>query len=167
MNFALSLFALLQAIGAIIGAGGVVISELFYFRAIRDGRIDTAEREQLQLIAGALKLGMILLLISSIALVLVNFIFVTPIQPALTSPYWSEMTIALVVITSSWALSRGKVKHWLGAASVFSGWWFLVFLTLGRSAPMSYGASLAIYVVFVALIAVILGYLRSWYPRGD
>lgn len=167
MSTFLSIFLLLQAIGAIIGAGGAVVGELFYFRAVRDGRIDTAEREQMMVVAKALRWGMILLLISSIALVLIDFIYVVPYQPALTSVYWVEMTIALVVIIASWSLSRRKIEHWLGAAAVFTGWWFLALLTLGHMTIITYGASIGVYVVATAIMACVLGYIRSLYPRGD
>jgi hypothetical protein len=160
-------FVILQAVGAILGAGGSVWGEVSYFQAIRDGRIDRAERAQLAVIARALRWGMLLLLVSSIALVLIAFIIESPFQPATTASYWSLMTLAFAVIWASWALSRRRAAFWLGSAIVFTGWWVLALLALGRLPLLSYGATLAFFVVACAIIAGVLAYIRSFYPRGS
>lgn len=160
------LFVILQAVGAILGAGGAVWGEITYFQAIRDGRIDRAEREHLGVIARALRWGMLVLLLSSIALVLLAFIVESPVQLAVTPSYWALMTFALAVIWASWALSRRKVAFWFGSAVAFTGWWMMALLALGRFPALSYGAMLAFAVVACAIIAGILAYLRSFYPRA-
>lgn len=161
----LNFFALVQAVGAIIGAGGSVVGELAYLKAMQDGRIDGAERRQLAIIARALRYGMILLLLGSIALVLADYSFSLPFIPALTTSYWLLMTLALVVIYFSWALSRRKVAFWLGSAAVFTGWWCIVFLTIGYFPELSYGASIVIYVVATAFFAALLSYARMLTAR--
>lgn len=161
----LYLFVVLQAIGAIIGAGGAVLGELSYFRAIRDGRIDRAERDHLSVIAGALRFGMLILLCSSIALVLVAYIYSSPLQLAYTAGYWALMTFALAVIAASWALARRKIAFWLGSAIAFTGWWMMALISLGRFPALGFGATLLFGIVAGVVIAGILGYLRSLYPR--
>jgi hypothetical protein len=133
---------------------------------MQDQRIDHAEREHLALIARALRWGMILVLIGSIGLVLIDYAYGTPLQPALTTGYWLEMTFALVIIAASWALSRKKVSFWLGSAIAFTGWWSLVLLDLGRAPALGYGASLALYVIATAIIAAILAYARMLTARS-
>jgi hypothetical protein len=159
------LFVVLQAVGAIIGAGGAVLGEMSYFRAIADGRVDRAEREHLGVIATALRFGMLLLLASSIALVLIAFIEVSPYQLAYLASYWSMMTLALAVIWASWALSRRRIAFWLGSAIAFTGWWMMALLSLGRLPLLTYGATMALAVVACAIVAGILAYIRSLYPR--
>jgi hypothetical protein len=165
MNLLLNIFALIQALGAIIGAGGSVWGELSYLKAMQDGRVDSSERMHLRRIARALRWGMILLLIGSIGLVLSDYIFSIPLQPALSTSYWSEMTLALIVIASAWALSRRKLPFWLLSAAVFTGWWFLAALTLGQLPALSWGATLAAYVVATGIMAAILSYARMLTSR--
>ncbi|MGH7175449.1 MAG: hypothetical protein ACREGR_03780 [Minisyncoccia bacterium] len=165
MGTLIAIFAVLQAVGAILGAGGAVWGELSYFNAIADGRLDRAERAHLSVIAKALRWGMLILLVSSIALVLIAFILSNPLQPALTSGYWALMTLALVVIWASWALSRRRVPFWFGSAAIFTGWWMMALLALGRLPLLSYGATVAFAIVACAIIAGVLAYIRSLYPR--
>lgn len=160
MEVLLNLFALVQATGAIIGAGGSVVGELVYLRAMQDGRVDAAERLHLRLIARALRWGMIILLVGSIGLVLTDHIFDVALQPALTASYWSEMALVLIIIGVAWALSKHKLPFWLGSAAIFSGWWFLAFLCMGRLPYLGLGASIAAYVVITLVIAALLIYAR-------
>ena len=160
MNALLFGFALIQAAGAVLGAGGAVFAEIFYLRALQDGKIDDAERAHLGVVALALRWGMLILLVGSIGLVLTDFVYVVPVQPALTHVYWIEMGLAFAVIFFSWALSRRKVGFVISSAAVFSGWWFLALLVFGRLPDMGFGAAIAFYIVLVAIVAALLWYLR-------
>ena len=160
MSFLLLIFALIQAAGAMIGAGGSVFAEIFYVRAMRDGYLDGAERAHLRIVASALRWGMLALLLASIGLVLVNFIYALPTQPAVTHVYWIEMFLALAIIGASWALSRKRVSFALGSAAVFTGWWFVALLVFGRLPDLGFGAALAFYVVVTGVVSVILAYAR-------
>jgi hypothetical protein len=159
------ILALVQALGAVIGAGGSVIGELAYFSAIRDGRISHAERDHLATIAGALRLGMLLLLVASIGLVIVAYSAHTLVQPAATVSYWLLMLLSLAVIAASWALARRKIPFALASGSAFTAWWYLAFLTLGQAPYLSLGAAIALYVVATAIISAVLYFARGLYPR--
>jgi hypothetical protein len=165
MSVLLSIFALLQAIGAIIGAGGSVVGELAYLKAMQDQRIDHAEAAHLRLIARALRWGMGLVLVGSIGLVVLDYGYGAVLQPALTSGYWLEMTLVLLIITASWALSRRRIAFWLGSSAAFAAWWYLALLDLGMAPALGYGASLAVYVLATAIIAAILSYARMLTSR--
>lgn len=149
-----------QALGAIIGAGTTVWGEMAYVRAMRDGRIDHAERAHLNAIAHGLRFGMSLLLLSSFALVVIAFLLRASVQPALTPSYWMLIVIALLVLYVSWALSRNRISFALGSAIAFSGWWFLAYLTLGWIPPLSFGAIIAFFAIETAIFYGILQYAR-------
>lgn len=153
-------FASGQALGALIGAATAVWSELAYVRARRDGRIDAAERMHLDSIARGLRFGMTLLLLSSFGLIVVNYELQVPLQPAFSPSYWVSVLLALFVVGTSWALSRRLVSFALGSAVVFSAWWFLVFLTLGQLPPLTFGASVFVFIVATALFYALLRYAR-------
>lgn len=160
MNAFLTLFTLVQAAGAVIGAGGAVFAEIFYVRAIQDGKIDDAERAHLRVVADALRWGMLILLVGSIGLVLTDFVYLVPVQPALSHAYWIEMGLAFAIIFFSWALSKKVIGFSLGSAGVFAGWWLLALLVLGRLPDVGFGAAVALYIVSTAIISAFLMYAR-------
>jgi len=150
----------LQAVGAVLGAVSAVLAELAYVRAMRDGHIERAERRHIDVLARGLYWGMTLLLVASLALVVLAYRTGASVQPALTSSYWSFIGLALLVTTLSWALSRKRVSFGLGSAAIFMAWWFLAYLTLGRFPPLSFGASIALYVVATGAFYGLLCLLR-------
>ncbi len=149
-----------QALGALVGAIGALWSEFSYIRAIQDGKLDTAERTHLDIIARGLRFGMTLLLLSSLGLVITAYISGSTPQPALTPAYWTLILFALLIIWITSALSRKHISFALGSASVFTAWWFLTYLTLGWLSPLSFGSSIALFVVAAFIIYGILHYLR-------
>jgi len=160
MDTLVSFLVFCQALGAAVGALSAVWGELSYVRAMRDGKIDTAERAHLHAIARGLRFGMSLLLIASFALVGVAYALHSTQQPALSASYWILIALATLIITVSWALSRGRISFGLGSAAAFTGWWFLVFLTLGEIPPLSFGSATAFFVVATAIFYVLLQYAR-------
>lgn len=161
MELALPLFIGLQAVGALLGAIATVRGEIAYVRASSDGHLDRAEREHLRHIASGLKVGMSLALCASLALVILAYVSRADVQPALLTNYWAFMVLALLVTLDSWALSRKYISFPFGAALLFTGWWFLVYLTFGLLPPMSLGALVISFVVITAIFNVLLTRTRT------
>ncbi len=155
----LSFFVFCQALGASVGAVTAVWSELAYVRALQDGKLDYAERAHLRIIGHGLRYGMILLLLASLGLVVAAYIEHTALQPALTSWYWTFIALALLIISISWALSRKHISFKLGSASLFTAWWFLVYLSFGWL-PLSFGAAVMSFIVATAIFYAMLHYMR-------
>ena len=109
-----------QALGASIGAVMTLWSEFAYLSAMRDGKIDVAERKHLDIIARGLRFGMTLLLLASLGLVVTAYTLHAAPQPALTPAYWVLILLALLIIGISWALSRRHVSFALGSAIIFT-----------------------------------------------
>ncbi|OGG94233.1 hypothetical protein A2609_02930 [Candidatus Kaiserbacteria bacterium RIFOXYD1_FULL_47_14] len=149
-----------QAFGAVVGVGTAVWGELAYIRAMRDGKLDTAERAHLHIIAKGLRFGMTLLLLASLGLVIVEYLLKGAVQPALTASYWVFMTLSLLIIGISWALSQRHISFLLGSAITFTAWWFLAYLTFGLLPVHSFGSALATFVVLTAIIYAMLHYVR-------
>jgi hypothetical protein len=149
-----------QALGATVGAVSVVWGEFAYVRAMRDGKVNHAERVHLQALGHGLRWGMSLLLLASLALVVVAFLLHAADQPALSASYWILIALALLVTTVSWALSRGRISFALGSAAAFTGWWFLAFLVIGQIPPLSFGAATAFFVVATGIFYALLRYAR-------
>ena len=149
-----------QALGALVGVGTVVWGELAYIRAMRDGKLDTAERTHLHIISNGLRFGMTLLLLASFGLVVVEYLLEGALQPALTASYWIFMALSILIIGISWALSQKRVSFSLGSAITFTAWWFLAYLTFGLLPTHSFGSALAMFVVLTVIIYAVLHYVR-------
>ena len=156
MEALISLLVFCQALGALGGALAVVWGELAYVRAMRDGKIDSAERTHLRIIAHGLRFGMMLLLLSSLGLIIIAYWLRTTPQPALSASYWMLIVLALLTIGVSWALSRRHISFSFGSAMLFATWWFLAYLTLGLFPPISFGAAVAFFVVATAIFYAVL-----------
>lgn len=149
-----------QALGAMVGAVAAVWSEIAYVRAMRDGRIDDAERAHLRIIGRGLRFGLLLLLLSSLGLVIIAYQSSGVPQPAVTTEYWTLTALAFVIIAGSWALSRRRISFALGSAITFTAWWYLAFLTLGRLPTLPFGSAVAFFVIAFALLYATLSSAR-------
>jgi len=149
-----------QTLGACIGVFTSVWSEFAYIHAMRNGRIDSAERTHLNIIAKGLRFGMTILLIASFALVIIAYSLHGALQPALTASYWTFISLSLLIIGVSWALSRQHVSFALGSAAIITAWWLLAYLTLGQLPIFFFGSAIALYVVLTAIVYVVLRYIR-------
>ena len=115
---------LCQALGAFVGTFTAIWSELVYIRAMRDGKIDTAERAHLDVIAKGLRFGMTLLLLSSFALVVVDYELKLPLQPALRRATGSLSHLHFLLLVYHGRSTKddylcARLRHY------FSSWWFL------------------------------------------
>ena len=160
MDFLLPLLVFMQALGAVVGVVYAVLAELEWMRAVKDGKIDRAERAHLTQIAKGLRFGMMTILVSSLGLVILAYM-AHGMQPAETASYWTMILFALLIVALSWALSRKKVSFALGSAAVFAAWWFLATLTLGQIPAMNFGSALAFYAVATGVFSGILYYART------
>jgi hypothetical protein len=151
-----SFFLVLQAVGAGVGVISAVWAEFAYVRAMRDGRVDAAERLHLDTIALGLRYGMLLLLVSSLSLVILAYGAGTAVAPATTSGYWSFMALALLVIVLASTLSRRRLSFSLASAAIFTGWWFLLYIALGRLPAMTFGGSVALFLIAATLLYGVL-----------
>ncbi len=149
-----------QALGACVGVFTAIWGELAYIRAMRDGKLDSAERAHLRIIGHGLRFGMTLLLLASFALVVVAYALRGTPQPALTAGYWIFVALAFLVIGFSWALSRRHISFAFGSAAALTAWWLLAYLTLGRLPVLSFGSAVALYAVLTAVIYVVLYCVR-------
>jgi hypothetical protein len=161
MGTLIAILVFCQALGASIGAIMSIWSEFAYLRAIRDGRIDTAEQIHLGIIGKGLRFGMTLLLLSSLGLVIVSYASHSLTQPALTPAYWTLIAISLIIIGIAWALSRRHVSFAFGSATIFTAWWILAYLTLGWLSLLSFGSTIALLVVTTGVIYGVLHYIRT------
>src|SRR3989344_3279263 len=162
MDVLLTFLVCLQVLGGAIGVFYAMRGEFAYINAIKDDAIDRAERAHLDHLASGLWYGMTLVVAASTGLVILAYRLGTPLQPAETSVYWSFVALILLVTLLTWALSRERISFSLGSSAVFTGWWFLLYIALGRLPSLSLGASVALFVIVTAIFYALLRYLRAF-----
>ncbi len=148
-----------QALGASIGAFAAVWSELAYVKAMRDGKIDAAERAHLVGIGSGLRYGMTLLLLASLGLIVTAYLERAAPQPALSPSYWTLIVLALIIIGISSARARQRISFTLASAILFTAWWFLAYLSFGWIA-LSFGAAIMSFVILTAIFYAVLSWAR-------
>ncbi|MFM2331127.1 MAG: hypothetical protein RLZZ26_634 [Candidatus Parcubacteria bacterium] len=148
-----------QAFGALVGALTSVGAQRAYVKAMRDGHIDHAERAHLTAIGHGLRYGLTIMLISSFCLVVAAYLVPVTPQPALTPSYWMLVALALIIISISSMLARRRTPFKLASATIFTAWWFLVFLSFGW-VSLSFGAAMMSFIVTTAIFYAILYYAR-------
>ena len=137
------------------GAFTAVWSELAYAKAMRDGKVSAAERAHLVIIGHGLRYGMTLLLLASLGLIIAAFLGRATPQPALSSSYWTLIILALLVISVSSMLARRRAPFRLASATLFTAWWFLVYLSFGWL-TLSFGAAVVSFVVATFIFYAVL-----------
>ena len=154
-----ALLVFLQALGAGLGAFMAVWGELSYLKAARDGKITEGEHAYLNAIAHGLRYGMALLLLSSFGLVVLAYARQDVPQPAVTLSYWMLIALALLVVSVARAFLRRSVSFPIASATLFTAWWFLVYLAFGQL-PLTFGAAVAAFLVAAVIFYGILSYIR-------
>jgi hypothetical protein len=151
----------LHTIGAALGAGGALYAELFYTKAIADGRIDTHERAWFSTTYFGLAWGMLIVLLSGLALIIVQYFLPDSPQAVLYAPLWMQNTLALVVTFAAWLMSRRSLPWWLGSSLVFAGWWMMLALDAWQGVSVPYLTLLFIYVLAVFGSGFFWSYMRT------
>jgi hypothetical protein len=151
----------IHALGALVGAGGVTFAEVAYSKAIADGKIVERERDYFHRSYWALRWGMTTVLLSGIALIVVQYLLPDSPEAVLYAPLWMQNSLALIITASAWFMTRKYISWWLGSSIAFAGWWMLLILDAFALLPLSYLVLLFVYVFAVFLSAGFWGYVRT------
>ena len=159
-----AVFALGQLVGATIGAVYAILAELRYLQAIRDGKVTTRERRHILATQRGLRFGMSVVLLSSLGLVLVGYVnqgagFV------LAPSYLAFVGLVVLIVTLSWVMSKRPRTFVWASLLTFTGWWYMVYLTMGALPVTSLAAAVSMYLVVLALLSSILHGARSFAKR--
>ncbi len=150
----------LHLLGAALGAGGVLFAEIFYTKAIADGRITEKEREYFATTYWSLRWGMTTVLLSGIALIVVQYLLPNSPEAVLYAPLWMQNTLILIITAVGWMLSRDLVSWWVGSSMVFAGWWMILVLDAFQTFSFPYLLLLSAYAVAIFVSAAFWGYAR-------
>ncbi len=163
------LLILFHIIGTILGVGGATMIEIHLNKALRDGKMDTVERDFLGSDFLITRIGMGLGLITGIGFVLEYWLY-DQLFRIDSGVFWAKMLIFLIIVVNAYLLHKHKVGLYWGSAFSFISWWtvmlFGTFLTNGiKFIPgdtiLSFFALMGIYGVTVAIGARVLHVFRE------
>jgi hypothetical protein len=152
----------IHSLGAMLGAGGITYAEVFYTKAVADGHVDRKERDYFARSYFALRYGMTTVLLTGLALIIVQYFLPNSPDEVLYAPLWMQNTLALIVTFAAWALSRDFIPWWAGSSIAFAGWWMLLILDAFALFPIPYLFLLFVFVIAVFVSAAFWGYARVW-----
>ena len=150
-------------VGTILGVGGATIAEVQIVKALKDGKVDTSERELMHANYFLIRVGTALIVLSGIALVWWWVVAGGSNWPLTSPKVWVKEIITVAIIINAVALSRRWVPLWLGSAISFTSWWAATVLGVWKHVPYSFWTILAGYVVAIGLVAVAMHYIRKFY----
>ena len=150
----------LHSLGALIGVGTVTYAEFFYTFAASDGVIDHHERKYLRHVFHGLTYGMVLVLFSGIALIVLEYLVPDAPQDVLAAPFWALETLTLFVIVLAARLTKKTSPWWFASAGILTAWWMMLGIDLGYLNRFGYVSILLLFIAATFVVAGVLGYVR-------
>lgn len=153
---------LLHIIGTILGVGGATIAEVNVVQALRDGKIDPNEKRMMHANYTMIRVGTAFIVVSAVLLVW-SHLSQGNTWVLTSGKVWVKEIMTVAIVMNAIALSKRWVPLWLGAAISFTSWWGATVLGVWRHVPYSFLVLLIGYVVSIALVAVVLHFIRKHY----
>ncbi len=163
------LLLILHIVGTILGVGGATMIEIHLNKALRDGKMDTVERDMLGGDFLVTRIGMGIGLITGIGFI-IEYWAANQLFRLDNGVFWAKMLIFVIIVVNAYLLHKHKVSLYWGSAFSFISWWtamvFGTFLTNGvRFIPsdtmLSFLGLMALYAITVVIGARILHMFRE------
>jgi len=161
----------MHIIGTALGAGGATISDLSFFRSVRDGKVDRSELDLLKTISTAIWAGFGILVFSGFGFFLLYRIQSPELGLIYNPKLFAKLTIVLVIFFNGLIMhakvfpllgsfvgrplfnsdfaKRATIAFTTGAISIIS-WYSALILGAWRGLDWSYGTIMGIYIALVA-----------------
>jgi len=176
----ISLFlTLFHIIGVAIGVGGATVSDVLFFRVLKDKKISADELGLLHTLGMMLWLGLVILIVSGLGFVTLQYVMSGTSSYLVSSWFQAKMTIIALLVTNAcvmhWyvfpfmkshlntALTHKKVApHFAllattGVVSITS-WYSALVLGVTRGLDFSYGLIINIYLT-ILLFGIMIAYI--------
>lgn len=159
MEIIFILVSIIKSVAVGLGVGASTLAICSFFVAINDGQIDPSERRMLGVIYVVLRVAMVLILLSVLAL------FLLTSNVSLTAPAWAEWSMIAVLYLNALLMTKHIMPSKFGPAIQATTWYTLGVLAslagLGL-ASFSYGAFLGYYVAAVIIAIVIVNSVMAY-----
>ncbi len=159
----IALFGLLHLIGTFAGVAYSTFAEIFYIKAASDGVVDKHERKYLRRLFRALSIATPVVVISSIALIVLEYLIPGGQQDVATAQFWAAQTLIVAIVLFGRTLEKRQTPWWVASSAMLVGWWMLLAIDLGYLASFGYTAIIMFYILLTFLAAGVIGYVRLWF----
>lgn len=161
-----TLLVIAHIAGTVLGVGGATIAEVQIAQALKDGKVDTSEKQLMHANYTIIRVGTALVVLSGVALVAWHLSMGN--MWVLESPkLWVKEIITATIVLNAVALTKHWVPLWLGAAISFTSWWGAMVLGAWRHVPYSFVTLLVAYMVAIGVVAYALHVVRRWHLRNN
>jgi hypothetical protein len=173
-----TILLIVHLVGLALGVGGAIISDVMFFRAIRDWRISKTEMAFLTLTSWAIGIGLGLLILSGLGMFSLD-----PEKYLASSKFLAKMTVVVILAVNAALLHFWHIPHFrhvakknLSTRTSFSkrrlailvsgvisivSWLSALVLGAFRSIPWSYETILSIYVFVLMCGFIVVFFLRN------
>lgn len=154
-----------HVVGTAMGLGGSIIAEVQIGKALRDGAVTPDERALMHSDYFMIRAGLALIVVSGLGL-MAWYLAQGSDWVLTSSKLWVKDLIVVIILLNAVALSRRWVPLWLGSAVSLGSWLAATGLGVWKDVPYSFGEILAGYAVFIALLAVVLHFVKKFLRRA-
>lgn len=149
-------------IGTVLGVGSATFAEIFYMRAMKDGEVDPEEGATLKIVYRIIRIGLFLAVFSGFGFLLYYRLIGS--EYLLYDPkLWAKMAIVIIIMINAIMLTTRSIAFWLGSAISITSWYAALILGSWRTYPYSFVQTMVGYIISVAVMVVVLHFVRKWY----
>jgi hypothetical protein len=127
MIFLLGTLAVIQGYAVSLGVGASTLAILNFFSAIADGKIDDTERRMMGIVYVVLRIAMVTILFSTLALLYLQFIHADLTE--FTMLEWGQVIALFMLFLNAGLMTAHKMPSTFGPAIQAGNWYTLGFLT--------------------------------------
>jgi hypothetical protein len=150
----------------VLGAGGATWAEIQSLLARKDGKVDEGERLFLRTTFTTLRIGTLLILLSGIGLILLQYFGATSYQTVLSDKFWMKTSLVVLILGNALLLAKKAIPFALGATLSFSAWWFATLLGAWRGVTLSYLDLAVVYALFAVGVYAVLSAVHATVLRS-
>ncbi len=114
-------------IGTILGVGGATMIEIHLNKALKDGTMDTVERNFLGADFLITRIGMAIGLVSGFGFVM-EYYLNNQLFRLENGVFWAKMIIIIIIVINAYLLHKHKISLYWGSAFSFVSWWAAMLL---------------------------------------
>jgi hypothetical protein len=159
MTFLLGTLAIIQGYAISLGVGASTLAILNFFVAIADGKIDDTERRMMGVVYVVLRVAMVVILLSTLALLHLQFVYNG--LNSITMLQWGQV-IALAILFFNAALMTAHIMpSTFGPAIQAGNWYALGFLASLKALGVVNFSALEFFLAYITWLVLAVGIVNG------
>ncbi len=150
-------------VGLCLGVSTIAMT--FYFYVVAKGHTDKSQNIMMHIVYTLLRVGMVLILCSEIAMIIYNYHINNFI-------YWTDnpellirLSIFCVIVINAFAMQYRKISMWLGPVFAGGSWYCYFFFSIWIETESTYFTLLLAYVCWLVVFGSLLALFRVYLTR--